>query len=142
MRKRIYWFLVIFIFSCGCLFPMHIPTSFHGYSSISKPDGVTQNTYEPTDPQDIFITSENITDRPYVVIGDISATAYAYGSPGGNPFAISEPSEEEVNEEIRKQAAEVGADAVILVRYGEVGVTPLSWKSLEGKGRAIKFVSK
>lgn len=34
----------------------------------------------------------------------------------------------------------MGADAVALVRYGDVGISMMSWGSLEGKGRAVKFV--
>ena len=33
----------------------------------------------------------------------------------------------------------LGADAVIHVRYGTVGIGFVSWGSLDGKGRAIVF---
>ena len=45
-----------------------------------------------------------------------------------------------VNEKLREKASELGADAVILVRYGNGGMSLMSWGSLEGKGRAVKFV--
>ena len=44
-----------------------------------------------------------------------------------------------VNEKLREKASELGADAVILVRYGNGGMSLMSWGSLEGKGRAIKY---
>jgi uncharacterized protein YbjQ (UPF0145 family) len=40
---------------------------------------------------------------------------------------------------LRAEAAKLGADAVIQVRYGNVGVSLMSWGSLDGKGRAIVF---
>jgi hypothetical protein len=33
----------------------------------------------------------------------------------------------------------MGADAVVLVRYGTVGIGLMSWGALDGEGRAIKF---
>ena len=44
-----------------------------------------------------------------------------------------------VNQRLRTQAAKLGADAVIQVRYGTVGISALSWGSLDGKGRAIAY---
>ena len=45
-----------------------------------------------------------------------------------------------VNEKLQKEASELGADAVILIRYGDGGISLMSWGSLEGKGRAIKYI--
>ena len=40
----------------------------------------------------------------------------------------------------RTEAAKIGADAVIQVRYGTVGMSwMVSWGSLDGKGRAIAY---
>ncbi len=50
-----------------------------------------------------------------------------------------DPTPELVDQKLRDKAAELGADAVILVRYGTVGVSLISWGSLDGKGRAIIF---
>ena len=44
-----------------------------------------------------------------------------------------------VDDELRKEAAKIGADAVILVRYGTVGISFMSWGSLDGQGRAVAF---
>ena len=41
---------------------------------------------------------------------------------------------------LKQAQTELGADAVILVRYGNGGMSLMSWGSLEGKGRAVKFV--
>lgn len=89
---------------------------------------------EHKSPQDIVVTETDISDRKYKVLGDIEATV--------NKTTIfhGDPTREKVNEELRKEAAKLGADAVILVRYGTVGVSMMSWGSLNGKGRAIVFV--
>ena len=81
----------------------------------------------------IVLTDQDVVDRKYAVLGDITATV--------NKTTVfhPNPTREMVNEEFRKKAHEMGADAVILIRYGEVGVSLMSWGSLEGKGRAIKF---
>jgi len=85
-------------------------------------------------PQDIVVTETDISDRKYKVLGDIEVTI--------NKTTIfhSDPTQEKVNEELRKEAAKLGADAVILVRYGTVGVSLMSWGALNGKGRAIVFL--
>jgi uncharacterized protein YbjQ (UPF0145 family) len=44
-----------------------------------------------------------------------------------------------VDAKLRKEAVKLGADAVVLVRYGTVGIGMTSWGVLHGEGRAIKF---
>ena len=87
-----------------------------------------------TDPSTITVTENDITDRKYEVLGDISATV------NKTTLFHPDPTPELVAEELRKEAAKLGADAVILVRYGTVGVSFVSWGSLDGNGRAIRFV--
>lgn len=84
-------------------------------------------------PLDIIITESDITDRKYKVLGDISATV--------NKTTIfhKDPTQEQVNEKLQQEAIKIGADAVILVRYGTVGVSFMSWGALNGKGRAVVF---
>ncbi len=84
-------------------------------------------------PSQILITEGDITDRPYRVIGDISLTV--------NKMTLGDddPTPEVANEKLREEAVEIGADAVILVRYGTVGIGLMSWGSLDVKGRAIAF---
>ena len=85
-------------------------------------------------PEDIVVTEADISDRKYRALGDIDVTV--------NKTTIfnAAPTPEKVNDELRKVAAKLGADAVILVRYGTVGISGSSWGSLSGKGRAIVFV--
>lgn len=98
----------------------------------SKVDAASSQ--EQKSPQDILITETDISDRKYKVLGDIEVTV--------NKTTIfhSDPTREKVNEKLKEKAAELGADAVILVRYGTAGISAMSWGSLNGKGRAIVFL--
>lgn len=84
---------------------------------------------------EIIVTEGDITDRKYRVIADISVNV--------NKTTIfnEDPTREKVDEKLRDEAATLGADAVILVRYGTVGMGVLSWGSLDGNGRAVAFTN-
>jgi uncharacterized protein YbjQ (UPF0145 family) len=81
----------------------------------------------------VTLSESDITNRKYTSLGDITVQV--------NKLTLfhSDPTPEQVNEKLREKAAELGADAVVLVRYGKVGISALSYGSLEGKGRAVKF---
>lgn len=83
---------------------------------------------------DIVVTEGDATDRQYESLGDITVTV------NKTTLFHPEPTPELVNERLQKRAAKLGADAVILVRYGKGGVSFVSWGSLEGKGRAIRYI--
>ena len=94
----------------------------------------SQNAISKKAPSQIYLTDQDVVDRPYKSLGDITATV--------NKTTIfhSNPTREMVNEKLQKEASELGADAVILIRYGDGGISLMSWGSLEGKGRAIKYI--
>lgn len=103
---------------------------------IERPKGADTKALEArteTNPADILVTEEDITDRAYTVLGDIEVTV--------NKATIfdRDPTRALIDEELREEAAKVGADAVILVRYGTVGIGFASWGSLDGKGRAVAY---
>ncbi|HBC09162.1 MAG TPA: hypothetical protein DC046_16505 [Rhodospirillaceae bacterium] len=89
----------------------------------------------PKSAADIIFTEKDITDRRYETLADLEVTV--------NKTTIfhADPTKELVAEKLKEEAAKLNADAVILVRYGTVGVGLFSWGSLDGKGRAIKFVN-
>ena len=91
-------------------------------------------TGRKTKAENVQIYEKDITDRKYKVIADISATVRK------TTVFNSNPTKEHVNEKLKYKAAELGADAVIMVRYGDLGASPVSWGSLNGKGRAIVFI--
>jgi len=106
-------------------------------SSVKPAPGTTTKPQTATAPAraeaDIIVTENDINDKPYTVIGDISVNV--------NKTTIfnSDPTHAQADEQLRHEAAKLGADAVILVRYGSVGVGLMSWGSLNAKGRAVKF---
>ena len=87
----------------------------------------------PTSPEQVLVTEGDITDRHYASLGDITVTVNK--TTAFHPT----PTKEQVNKKLQEKAAVLGANAVIFVRYGNWGVSPLSWGSLEGKGRAVKL---
>ena len=85
----------------------------------------------PTPVDQIQITEGDVTDKPYKSLGDVSVRV--------NKVTLfnADPTRDMVNQRLRAEAAKLGADAVIQVRYGTVGISAMSWGSLDGKGRAI-----
>lgn len=111
-------------------------------NSVEKRDAPTGSSAsasaaeaKPTEAADIIVTEADITDRKYTVLADITATV------NKTTLFHPDPTPALVAKELREEAAKLGADAVVLVRYGDVGVSVLSWGSLDGKGRAVKFVN-
>ena len=87
----------------------------------------------PTPPDRVILFEGDIPDRPYEALGDISVTV--------NKITIfhPDPTKDMVARQLREEAAKLGADAVIHVRYGTIGIGVASWGSLDGKGRAIFY---
>lgn len=81
----------------------------------------------------IMLTTHDIVDRKYKTLGDISVTVRK------DSLFADDPTEAKVNDALKEKAADMGADAVILVRYGTVGIGFTSWGVLDGNGRAIVF---
>ena len=100
---------------------------FKNYDYSNNPEFITH-------PDNITITKDDITDRPYEVLKDLKRK---YGK---TSLFHDDPTPAHVNAFLKHDAALLGADAVILVRYGTVGIGLASWGQLEGSGRAIKFI--
>ena len=92
----------------------------------------SQSTFSKK-PSDVLIVTGDITDRAYEVVGDIDVAV--------NKTTIFHPSPTPalVDEALRERAAALGADAVINVTYSDVHVSLISWGTMDGKGRAVKF---
>ncbi|WP_148301895.1 hypothetical protein [Sneathiella glossodoripedis] len=95
---------------------------------------VTVSESEKKSPEQIQLFEDDILDRKYKVLADLEVVV--------NKTTIfhDDPTPEMAAKKLQEEAAGIGADAVILVRYGTVGVSFMSWGSIEGKGRAIKFM--
>jgi len=74
----------------------------------------------------IIITEGDITDRPYQALGDIEVTVKKW------TIFDSDPTRAKVAEALKARAAEMGADAVVLARYGTVGIGFASWGQMDG----------
>ena len=114
----------IFIFlSCGCA----TPNRYNDMDYANKKEFITH-------PDNILITKDDITDRPYEVIEDIKA------SYSKTTLFHEDPTTAHIDSKLKYRASKLGADAIIFVRYGTVGISFASWGTLEGSGRAIKFI--
>lgn len=83
--------------------------------------------------QNVIVTENDIADRPYVAIADVEVTVKKW------TIFDADPTREMVADALRKKAAEMGADAVVLARYGTVGIGLFTWGAMDGQGRAIVF---
>lgn len=93
----------------------------------------TATPAEPTIVDGVLVSENDVTDKPYKVLGDIKVTVRK------TTIFNADPTRAQVDEKLRKQAKKMGADAVLLVRYGTVGIGLTSWGVLDGQGRAVKF---
>lgn len=106
-------------------------------SNVKKTDGskaIVASERGQKSPDDILVIETDIGDRDYKILGDIEVTLNKY------TVFNRDPTIEEVKQKLREEAAKLGADAVILVRYGTAGLSFWSWGALNGKGRAIVFL--
>jgi hypothetical protein len=102
-------------------------------SDVTPAAGSPATKLAAKQPADVFVTENDVTDKPYVVLGDISVTV--------NKTTIfdKDPTREAVTAKLKDEAAKLGADAVVLARFGTVGIGFASWGSMDGKGRAIAY---
>ena len=129
MRKIIVLSMLLMISACSSWSTSNVDTVESYQASNISTSGLNSL-------QDIVITETDMSDRNYTVAGDISVTV-------NKTFIFSKaPTRQMVNEKLRKEAHKIGADAVILVRYGSVGIGMFSYGSLNGKGRAVVFSDK
>ena len=79
------------------------------------------------------VFADDITDRPYVVLGEVKA-----GVRKATIFSKSS-SEAKIYRELWERARKMGADAVIKASYGNAHITAVSWGKTNATGTAIKF---
>jgi uncharacterized protein YbjQ (UPF0145 family) len=110
--------------------PVAEPAPITGPAAPAAPAAVPA---EPTIVDGVLVSENDVTDKPYKVLGDIKVTVRK------TTIFNADPTRAQVDEKLRKQAKKMGADAVLLVRYGTVGIGLTSWGVLDGQGRAVKF---
>ena len=81
----------------------------------------------------ILMYDLDVMDRPYVSLGEVSASVTKL-----NPWG-DEPTQDAVAQKLKEEALKKGADALIFVRYTKLGVSWNRAGGLEGKAQAVKF---
>lgn len=76
---------------------------------------------------------EGDVDQAYDVLGDLEVTVRQRSVFGDLP------SRDQAIAALREQAGRIGAHAVILVSFGEMGMSGWSYNELQGHGRAVRF---
>lgn len=102
--------------------------------SVTPAPGAAAAAAAARDPATVQLTENDITDRRYQSLGDISVAVRK------TTIFDADPTRARVDEALKREAARVGADAVVLVRYGTVGIDAFSWGRLDGNGRAVRFL--
>lgn len=80
-----------------------------------------------------IVTEGDISDRPYTVLGTVSAKA------GKLTWISRNPDRGDIDMKLRDKARQMGADAVVRVHYTPTGASMMSWGGIEGEGVAIKY---
>ena len=112
----------------GCTQSGNVTHRAHVFSMEEAADDLV------TDPAAIFLSNEDLPDRTYQSLGHLRVWV-------GRVLAVDRAqSEEELNQELRQEAARLGADAVINVRYGNRTVAEAQWLTLDATGTAVKFM--
>ena len=84
---------------------------------------------------DIPVTAEGTT-RPHTVLEVVTTTARQITVFG------KVPTRADVDADLRKRAAELDADAVINVKYGNQGVGLVSWSQISAEGQASRYTGR
>jgi len=85
-----------------------------------------------TEPAQIVVVANDIPE-PYYVLADLDVVVRQRSAMG------DEPTREAAVRALREQAARIGAHAVVLTTFGEVGMSLWSYHELRGHGRAVRF---
>jgi hypothetical protein len=80
-----------------------------------------------------IVTEGDISDRPYVPMGTVTAKA------GKFSWVSRNPDHSDVDRKLREKAQQMGADAVIRVRYTPTGASLMSWGGIKAEGMAIRY---
>jgi hypothetical protein len=79
------------------------------------------------------VTEGDISDRPYSELGTVTAKA------GKLTWVSRNLDWTDIDAKLREKGRQMGADAVVRVRYAPTGASLMSWGGIKGEGVAIRF---
>jgi hypothetical protein len=85
-----------------------------------------------TDPRYVLVFASDV-DEPYDVLSDLEITVRQRTAMG------QVPTRDDAVRALQAQAGKLGAHAVIMVSFGNMGMSWWSYNELQGHGRAIRF---
>lgn len=118
------WALGMAVTGCATWSTTQVDTS--GAESVATVPAKTANG--------VKVYEADVAGRRYETLGDLNVTV------NKTTLFHPNPTQEMVETKLREKAAAMGADAVIFATYGTVGVSFMSWGSMDGRGRAIRFL--
>jgi hypothetical protein len=133
MKMTLRTFAVLGLLSLGACGPTWSTSNIQSKPVTGGAAGDSAAARPATQPDMILVIETDLTDKPYTVLGDVSVTV------NKTTLFHPDPTRELVARRLREEAAKIGADAVILVRYGTPGISMMSWGSMDGKGRAVAY---
>ena len=100
-----------------------------------QPAPKAPSTYADLMAARVPVTTADITDRPYRVVGHVhrnvrKATVFSKSA-----------SLEKLKKELWERGRALNADAVVNARYGDARITVMSWGANKVEGDAIKFLT-
>lgn len=103
--------------------------------NIDPPAPKVPTTYASLMSNPVPVTTGDISDRPYRVLGHVERNVRK-----ATLFSKA-PSQGKLERELWERGKKLGADAVINARYGDEKITAISWGANKVEGDAIKFVT-
>lgn len=104
-------------------------------SPVAAQNVDAQNTYAALKSAPVPVTGGDVLDRPYRVIGNVTANVRQ------NTVFGKTPSLDKAYRELWERASKMGADAVVKARVGEGRITAWSWNARQAEGQAIRFLT-
>jgi uncharacterized protein YbjQ (UPF0145 family) len=116
--------VAVLVFAAGC--------ESHRTYNVVKPT-LDSASVTAVDPAGVEILQTTILDRDYQELGKLIITV------SKTTLFDPDPTRAQVDEQLRLEAAKLGADAVIGVTYDGPKLGFASWAVMDGTGTAVKF---
>lgn len=85
-------------------------------------------------PQQVLLAQDNLPGRRYVIIGPIQVSVKKL------TVFHKDPTREQANEALVEKAREIGASAVINIKYTE-GIGMMTWGYIDAEGTGVRLIN-